>query len=332
MSFDAQTTRRELKRLMHDNIELDPRQLEREYVNYDMNRLISFFKLGNLDDTAPKWWVLLNVFSYGCAYLHKYDGPYTDKYDRNKYYLCPGGLGGEPSPQYRPSRWVGANGPMNWNYDYDIENDPDGCFIACDSLLLGVLPILRKWARMRAAVDVSIYMGTINTRLQTVFEAPDDNVYEAVKQLFDDIEQGKLYSVIENRRGALLKSGMAALPYGSAQGANMLRENVEVRQYLEGLHWADLGVSAPFNMKREAINSSEAGLADEMTRTYMDDVLYNLKTSCEKIGVTVEYEGALKAIEANTAELEEAIENPGEEERTDETPEENPGSDERVQE
>lgn len=322
MSFDAQTTKRDLKKLMHDPIELNPEDLARDYVDRDLTRLIGFFGLPGLPDTVPKYWLLLNVFCRGVAYLHKYNGN-DPRWQSGAYYLCPGGLGGEPGPDYRPSKWIGANAPMGWSYEFEL-SDPDGVLVPCDSLLLGVLPILRKWAKMRAAVDVSIYMGTINTRLQTVFEAPDEATYKAVTQMFEDIADGRLYSVVENRRGALLKQGMAALPYGSAQGANMLRENVEVRQYLEGLHWADLGIAAPYNMKREAINSAEAGLSDEVTRTYMDDVLDNLKEALEKIGVTVEYANALKVIDANTAAIEAAIEDPEGEEETENVETENP--------
>lgn len=313
MAFDAQTTRRDLKALMDCDMSLDPKRLEREYVAYDIDRLIKCVNIQGLPDTVSQWWLLYQVFCHGCAYVHEYDGDQPEKYAG--LYVCPGGMGGEPGPEYRPTKWIGANGPMSWSYEWDLS---DGYLIRADSLLIGVLPILRKWARLRAAVDVSIYMGTINTRLMTVLTAADDATAEAARQMLRDIETGKLSCILEDRRGALLAQGMQALPYSNSQGANMMRENVEVRQYLEGLKWADLGLSSAYNMKREAINDDEAALNDSVVRTLWDDLYTNLKEDLEAMGCTVEPAGAWKTVKAQEAEVDAIIEDPTPEDNSEE--------------
>lgn len=333
MSFDAQTSLRQLMKTVPDDYELNPKQLERDYVHYDLTVLETSIEFEGLDKypTIPPWRLMQYLLCHGCAYVHKYTGPNPGKWGADNWYVCPGGLGGEPGPDGRPLQWIGANGPLDWSYEFDLD-DPDGCFIRCDTELIGVLPKLRKWARLRAAVDVSIYMGTINTRLMTIVSVVNENTYEAAKQMLEDITSGKLNAIVHDKFNQMLQNGMQALPYSNAQGANMMRENVEVRQYLEGMKWADLGISAAFNMKREAINSSESELNDNAVRTYWDNLFYCLTTDLEKIGVTPHPAGAWKVIEAQDAEIEAIIENPEGEEETDAGENNDEAGDERVSE
>ena len=47
--------------------------------------------------------------------------------------------------------------------------------------------------------------------------------------------------------------------------------------------WNDIGISANYNMKREAINSAEAQLGNDALLPFIDDMLRCREQACEEI-------------------------------------------------
>ena len=58
---------------------------------------------------------------------------------------------------------------------------------------------------------------------------------------------------------------------------------MELQQYLKASFWNDIGIQANYNMKRESINDSEAGMNEESLKPYIDDMLQCRKDAIEKI-------------------------------------------------
>ena len=62
-----------------------------------------------------------------------------------------------------------------------------------------------------------------------------------------------------------------------------LKDTIETKQYLMGSWLNELGLNANYNMKREAINESEADLNEDSLLPMIDDMLEQRKLLCENL-------------------------------------------------
>ena len=73
-----------------------------------------------------------------------------------------------------------------------------------------------------------------------------------------------------------------------------LKDTIETKQYLMGSWYNELGLNANYNMKREAINESEADLNEDSLLPFIDDMLEQrkilVKNLNEKFGTNIEVE------------------------------------------
>ena len=120
------------------------------------------------------------------------------------------------------------------------------------------------------------------------------------------IEEGKLSVLAENR----LLDGVKVQPVRSGTASN-ITNLIEMQQYLKASLYNELGLNANYNMKREAINSNESQLNDDMLTPLIDDMLRERQQAIEKVNamfgtsITVEFNSAW---EDNEDEHEAAIE------------------------
>ena len=77
--------------------------------------------------------------------------------------------------------------------------------------------------------------------------------------------------------------GIKTADYSSKASATNIKDLIELQQYLKSNWFIDLGLNANYNMKREAINSSESGMNEDALLPLVDDMLKCRKIGLEKI-------------------------------------------------
>ena len=142
-----------------------------------------------------------------------------------------------------------------------------------------------------------------------------------IESMLSKIEDGEIAvigteeSLIETEDGKKLSEAF------NTQRVGTIKELIELKQYLLGSWYNELGLNANFNMKREAINESEADLNEDALLPLIDDMLESRKTAINQINalfgldIKVDLTSSWKKIRND-------ILNPKSEEKPEEKPEE----------
>lgn len=276
------------------------------YVIYMLDRTAQMFKVKNLPETIPEKWLKLYLMTGGFAIIsNEYNGD---------LFAYQGGLGGVPDTYYFPTIATVANPYQNFSRNLKIGEE---CVVVPnDTAMRGIIPICEKYASLLVEADISLRMASINARAVNVFRCGDDNAAKRAQKFLDDLEAGKL-GVAVGGSGQDWKAQTDTLPLSSNSSAGYITQLLELRQYFWGMLWQELGVNTAHNMKREAINGTEAGLNDKALLPLIDDMLENWKTGFDMVNkkygtsITVEKESAWKVTED---EIEESLEEENNEE------------------
>lgn len=267
-------------------------------VTYMLIRLQAMFKYDNLPDVLPE-----RVFkNYLLINGHCLRGRYP--VDGGLVYGFVGGMGGVPDVNYLPTLYTVSNPALKMSQQYKIngwkgvvtQDLPEGALIRCDPYCEGLLGLCKKYATLLAETELSIWTADVNGRVLSYLSAGDDRTQEAAQKYLDDVVDGHLGVIGEN---AFLE-GIKAQPNGNAGAATITSELIELNQYLKASWYNEIGLNANYNMKREAINTSEAQMNDDaltplvdiMIATQEEDIFYSNKMFDEN--VSVEFNSAWK--------------------------------------
>lgn len=276
------------------------------YTKYMLNRCLSMFEYDGLPDTIPKRMLELYLITNGNTAIYKYEG---------KLYAFVGGLGGEPDEYYRPTIYTFANAYLRISKNLKI--DEDCILIKNDSLMIGLLPMIRKYCTALVENDLSMFIASINSRMASLISASDDRTKQAAEKYIKDIYSGKLGVIAEQ---AFL-DGIRVQPFSTVSSNNVITNLIEYEQYLKASFYNEIGLNANYNMKRESINSNESQLNDDMLTPLIDDMLDCRKEGIEKVnamfGTNISVRFA-SAWEENEIETEQELGETTEEDKSDE--------------
>lgn len=283
-----------------------------------LNRTQRIFEYGGLPEELPQREIekLTQIFSF--SIWKKVNG---------KFYVFYGGLGGIPSPYYLPTLAIVTNPYLKYNEQLKIDKD---CVVMWnDSMHLGLMPINEKYAVLLAENEISLRVATIWARVPSLIEADNDTEKTSAETFIQNVIDGKLASFVSDR--FLDQAGVKneRVHDFNNKSSNHIKELIEEHQYLNAKWWNELGINAPFNMKREAINESEASMNEDGLLPLIDDMLENRRIALEKINkmfgtnITVDLSSSWKKIrkeikleekkeEAEVKEIEEPKEEPKE--------------------
>lgn len=240
----------------------------KQYVMYMFNRLQSMFKYTGLPKTIPQRNVELMLQSNGNVCVTMVNG---------ELYAFTGGLGGEPNAYYMPTIYTVANPYLKFSKNLKI--DQDCVVIPNDALYLGLLPMFNRYATMLAENDATIRIADINARIINLIAASDDNTYKSAVGYITDVEKGKLGVIADN---AFIES-LRTQPYAASGSTNNITQLIELQQYLKASWFNDIGLNANYNMKREAINGTEAQLNNDSLLPLAQDMLNQRKIGWDKV-------------------------------------------------
>ena len=236
-----------------------------DIVNVWLNRLASMFEYKDLPEKInPKImdrWMFLNgsvgLFNHkGRGYARF--GSYAGQLDQNNVWT-----------QYNIQVPY-----LNIAHSYDVGKDV--VVMRNDTGLIGLLPILLKYATQQAENELSLNIATINSRMQTFITAPNEKSRANAQQYLDGLSRGKLSVVHDNAFGD------SAITCSVISGADrMLQALTERQQFIEGKIWNELGLNANWNAKKEGLASAEVGVNDDCLLPLIEDMLYNRKKALE---------------------------------------------------
>lgn len=194
-----------------------------------------------------------------------------------KPYAFFGGLGGKLNEYYNPTKATVANPFLN--FSAELTDGVDCVIVRNDALYQGLLPIFNRYATLIAENDITIRIAEINARLISIIQADNDVAKKAACDYINDVEKGKLG--IAGTKPFF--EGIKAIPYASAGSTNNITQLIELQQYLKASVYNDVGLNANYNMKREAINSSEAQMGTDALLPLVDDMLRERQTGFERV-------------------------------------------------
>lgn len=186
-----------------------------------------------------------------------------------KYYIVHATFAGPYNANETPTRVLVTNAHMpELNGEYIIGEN--AVVIRHDSQELGLMPILSYYASQLVENELTMHMVDINSRMQNILAASDNNAIKSALEYQRAIENGE-NSVITDAKFADELRGLKNL--SNSGTTRSLIDLIEYNQYLQGNAMSAIGIRAPFNMKREALGDSEVTEADMSMLPAVDDII-----------------------------------------------------------
>ena len=267
---------------------IDKENNTKNTVLYNLSRLCQMFKYNGLPDTIPQRDLELLTMTKGFSTWVEHEG--------NVYALL-GGLGGMLNYNYMPRFSIIANPYLPLDKQFEI--DKDCVVMPNDSMYMGVMPILSKYATMLSENELTMYLVDVISRVRDFLVANDDKAKASAEKYIKDLFDGKIGVIAEQG----FMDNIRALATSTSGSSKPMSEFIELEQYFKGSMFNELGLKSQFNMKREALNSSESNLNDSVLLPFIDDMLDNRRKALEKINnmfglnITVEFNSAWEDLE-----------------------------------
>ena len=241
-------------------------KLTEYYIKDTLIRTQKMFKYNNLPKTIPKEQLELLLQRNGYAVITKVNG---------ELYAFYGGLGGEPNAYYLPTIATVANPALKFSKSMVI--DKECVVIKNDVMFMGLMPLIQSTSYLLAQADISFKYALINGRMKAIVTAPNDETKASLDEMFRQIEKGSSLKVVVDDD---LMNELKVSPYGTNDNGIDI---IELKQYIIGSFYQKLGIQSNFNMKREALNSAESALNDDILYPLIDEILEERQKGIEKI-------------------------------------------------
>lgn len=260
----------------------DKRQSANAYYRYFLARLSRMFEYKNLPDTIPHEILDRYLMNNGIACITEVEG---------KLYVFYGNMGGPQDVYYRPTEFIisnphvksngelfTANIPVFQNYQPTEEvpganlGQPRGVLIRNDSEWIGLSPLLSRYSYLMAENTLTLRTADVMLRIVAMITAPSDKERQSALEYLKSMENGILSVIGESAffDGVKLQSP-------PSNNGSYLTQFIEYQQYLKGSLYNEIGLSANYNMKREAIGKGESTLDEDALLPLADNMLLTRK-------------------------------------------------------
>ena len=234
---------------------------------YMLARTLSMFNYEGLPLSLPGVEIEKQLQKKGFTFITKVN---------DNLYAFQGSVGGELNAYGDPTKIIINNPYINFSAALDIEKD--GVFIKNDDMMLGLFPLYEKYNSLMIENEITMFLNSYNTRIQTLISAGDDSTKESAELYIKKIIEGELGIIGENRLfdGIKVQAAQASNPEVTTQ-------LIEFNQYLKATLYNEVGLNANFNMKRERLNSSEVNMNTENLYPLVDNMLLNRERGIQKL-------------------------------------------------
>ena len=260
----------------------DKKQSANSYFRYFLARLSRMFEYKNLPDTIPHEILDRYLFLNGIALITKVN---------DNLYVFYGNLGGPQDVYYRPTEFIvsnphiktangdlfTANVPVFETSDPSV-GQPTGVLIRNDTDWIGLAPMLSRYSYLMAENILTLRTADVMLRITSLLTAPSDKERAAALEYLKTIENGNLGVIGESPffDGVKLQSP-------PSNNGSYLTQFIEYQQYLKGSLYNELGLSANYNMKREAIGKGESTLDEDALLPLADNMLMCRRQDLQRV-------------------------------------------------
>lgn len=258
----------------------DKKTSSRAYYRYLLSRLLRMFQYKNLPDTIPHEIFDRYLFEFGIACITKVDG---------ELYVFSGNLGGPQDVYYRPTEFIISNPHIKTGGQIFTANVPvfkrftnvslgqpsgsdfekvEGVLIRNDLDWVGLHPLLSRYAYLMTENILTLRTADVMLRIIALLTAKTDAERAASIEYLKSIEKGELGVIGESafHEGVEMQSP-------PSNNGSYLTQFIEYQQYLKGSFYNEIGLSANYNMKREAIGKGESTLDEDALLPLCDNML-----------------------------------------------------------
>ena len=291
----------------------DKKVSSRAYYRYSLSRLLRMFQYKNLPDTIPHEILDRYLFEFGIACITEVDG---------KLYVFSGNLGGPQDVYYRPTQFIisnphiktsdgqlfTANVPVYEEYTSDDAGQPvgsdfkqvKGVLMRNDLDWVGLHPLLSRYSYLMAENVLTLRTADVMLRIIALLSAKTDAERASCIEYLKSIEKGELGVIGESafHEGVDMQSP-------PSNNGSYLTQFIEYQQYLKGSLFNEIGLSANYNMKREAIGKGESTLDEDALLPLCDNMLTCRREDLAKVN---EMFGTDISVEFSSSWLENRIE------------------------
>lgn len=270
----------------------DKDYLLRSVITQMLNKSTKMFKYNGLPDTILEKDLETQLQVGGFAIWKEVKG---------NLYTFTGGLGGVPNPYYLPTIATVANPALNYTANLKIGEE---CVVMLnDHYYQGLMPLFNRYGSLLVEAEMSLRLAIINARVPALIQADNDNTYKSATEFFKKVVAGEDYGIIASDE---FFEGIRSHDFYKQA---YIKDLIESIQYIKGSWYNELGLSAQFNMKREAINEAEATMNEDILYPTVDTMLECRQFALDKVNamygtnITVE----LNSIWADNREHDELV-------------------------
>lgn len=260
---------------------LDKPKSAKAYFTYLLTRCLRMFEYRGLPDTIPADMLDRYLMMNGVACIGK------DMNDDLRVFF--GNWGGEYDVYYRPSLFIVSNphiasdSESGWFHQYQVfptHKNPecDGVLIRNDTAWFGLAPMLSRYSALFAENILTIRTADVMLRIIALLSAPSDEEFASAMEYIKSLENGKLKVVGDNPFFDGIK-----LQSPPSNNGSYLTQFIELHQYLKGSFYNEIGLSANYNMKREAIGKGESTLDNDSLLPLCENMLLCRREDLSKV-------------------------------------------------
>ena len=246
------------------------------YFKYMEIKTLEMFEWKNLPKTIPQR--ELELILQICRFAIFTKAP--TKSDGDKLFVFYGGLGGMPNEYYQPTQAIVSNPYLRFskvlNLDDYIKDDGNAVVGWNDGMHIGLFSLHNKYACLLAETDLTLKYQLINMRFNNVLTADDDVTKESLQKMYEDVADGTGFGIVVTKK-FMSETNVDKIELRSQSHQMQLKDTIETKQYLMGSWYNELGLNANYNMKREAINESEADMNEDTLLPLIDNMLKQRK-------------------------------------------------------
>ena len=229
-----------------------------DYMNrYIYAKTLSMFDYEGLPDTIPEIELEKQLQKTGSAFITEVGG---------ELYSFTGTPSGERDVYGNHSKIRIDNTALKLHKEFDPEHD--GILFQNDDENLGLHQIVNRYNSLLLENEITMYLDSYNTRIQSLISAGDDSTKESAEHYLQKVVDGELGVIGENRLFEGIKTHNAKV-----HGQGSVVQLIELNQYIKANLLNELGLNANYNMKRERLNTSEVTMNDDLLRPYVDNML-----------------------------------------------------------
>lgn len=216
---------------------------------------------------------------FGCTGIVEKDGRYIVMQARD---------GGNPTFYGYGDKIIGVslNGKEkvigNAYYDSNTKN-AKGVLLFNDSFGIGIIDIVKKYAKQLSIADKSIEIAMMNTRLTPFFSASTENAKNQINICLQNMYEGKTQAFYDkDSLGDFTENPLNEIMSDIRKSNNNLSDLIETRADIYSRFLIEIGVPMVNNTKRSQLISGEIGGINTLSLVNLKDMLDSRQIFCER--------------------------------------------------